>query len=71
MLDAVAGDVAHGQRVQFIADSQREEYDVAELARRYGISRKTAYKWMARYESDGALGGHANPAINRHLKPRN
>lgn len=52
------------QRVQFIADSQREEYDVAELARRYGISRKTAYKWMARYESDGAAG-----LVNRSRRP--
>ena len=30
------------QRVQFIADCQRDEFDVADLARRYGISRKTA-----------------------------
>ena len=32
------------QRVQFIADYQRAVFDIAELARRYGISRKTAYK---------------------------
>ncbi len=30
--------------VQFIADYQRDVFDVADLARRYGISRKTAYK---------------------------
>lgn len=30
------------QRVRFIADYQRDEFDVAELARRYGISRKTS-----------------------------
>jgi len=36
------------QRVQFIADYQREVFDVADLARRYGISRKTAYKWISR-----------------------
>ena len=30
------------QRVQFIADVQRDVFVVAELARRYGISRKTA-----------------------------
>ena len=38
------------QRVQFIADYQRAVFDIAELARRYGISRKTAYKWIERYE---------------------
>jgi transposase InsO family protein len=44
------------QRVQFIADYQRDVFDVAELARRYGISRKTAYKWIDRYAADGPGG---------------
>lgn len=44
------------QRVQFIADYQRDESNVAELARRYGISRKTAYKWVERYQVDGPRG---------------
>ena len=44
------------QRVQFIADYQRDACNVAELARRYGISRKTAYKWMDRYQTDGPGG---------------
>jgi putative transposase len=42
------------QRVQFIADYQRDVFDVAELARRYDISRKTAYKWIDRYAAGGA-----------------
>lgn len=44
------------QRVQFIADVQRGVFSVAELARRYGVSRKTAYKWLDRYEGDGPAG---------------
>jgi putative transposase len=44
------------QRVQFIADYQRDVFDVAELARRYGISRKTAYKWIGRYAATGPDG---------------
>ena len=40
------------QRVQFIADFQRGVFDVADLARRFGISRKTAYKWIDRYAAD-------------------
>ncbi len=44
------------QRVQFIADYQRDVFDVAGLARRYGISRKTAYKWIDRYEVGGPAG---------------
>ena len=41
------------QRVQFIADYQRDVFAVAELARRYDISRKTAYKWIDRYAAGG------------------
>ena len=44
------------QRVQFIADYQRDDCDVAALARRYAISRKTAYKWLDRYMTDGPAG---------------
>src|SRR5713226_7241827 len=44
------------QRMQFIADYQRDVFDVADLARRYGISRKTAYKWMDRYDAAGPAG---------------
>lgn len=44
------------QRVQFIGDYQRGVFDVADLARRYGISRKTAYKWIDRYAADGPAG---------------
>src|SRR5919112_3392699 len=40
------------QRVAFIADWLRDEWTMTELAERYGISRKTAYKWLARYEAD-------------------
>ena len=63
------------QRVQFIADYQRDVFDVADLARRYGISRKTAYKWIDRYDAAVARRGccdrsrrpahcpHATPAL--------
>lgn len=41
------------QRTRFIADYQREVFTIVELAERYQISRKTAYKWIARYEDGG------------------
>jgi transposase InsO family protein len=44
------------QRVAFIAEWLREEGTMTELAERYQISRKTAYKWVERYESDPAHG---------------
>ncbi|WP_223807821.1 helix-turn-helix domain-containing protein, partial [Marinobacter sp. R17] len=36
--------------MQFIADWLRSEHGVSDLARGYGISRKTAYKWIRRYQ---------------------
>jgi transposase-like protein len=38
------------QRILFIADYLRQISNVRELCRQYGISRKTAYKWIARYQ---------------------
>jgi len=40
------------QRVAFIVDWLRAEWTMTELAERYAISRKTAYKWVDRYEED-------------------
>lgn len=40
------------QRVAFIADWLQDEWTMTELAERYAISRKTAYKWVDRYEAD-------------------
>jgi transposase InsO family protein len=44
------------QRTQFIADYLREVLSVSELCDLYGISRKTAYKWIDRYLRQGPTG---------------
>ena len=44
------------QRTQFIADYLREVQSVSELCDQYGISRKTAYKWIDRYLRQGPAG---------------
>ena len=44
------------QRVAFIADWLRDEWTMTELAERYQISRKTAYKWVDRYDGGSAAG---------------
>lgn len=44
------------QRIALIADWLRDESSMTELAARYGVSRKTAYKWVARFEADPAHG---------------
>jgi putative transposase len=43
-------------RTQFIADCLRELNTISEICRQYEISRKTAYKWLARYDAEGAAG---------------
>jgi putative transposase len=37
------------QRKQFIDEYMTDEHSVAELCRRFGVSRKTGYKWIKRY----------------------
>ena len=44
------------QRTQFIADYLREVLSVTELCDLYGVSRKTAYKWIERYLRQGPAG---------------
>lgn len=44
------------QRVRFIAAMASCEYTMTELCREFGISRRTGYKWSARYCQDGARG---------------
>jgi putative transposase len=44
------------ERIRLIALINEGQTSVSELSRAFGISRKTVYKWMARYEQLGAAG---------------
>lgn len=44
------------QKIQMIGDWLDREYDITELSKMYAISRKTVYKWIARYEAEGVNG---------------
>ncbi len=44
------------QRQRFLEDYQSNYYSIAELAERFGISRRTAHKWINRYKQDGQAG---------------
>jgi transposase len=41
------------QRRLFINDHRHSVFPFTELCARYGISRKTGYKWIARFEGGG------------------
>lgn len=43
-------------RQQFIREYQQSVFSVTYLAEHFGISRKTAYKWIARYAAEGTAG---------------
>jgi transposase InsO family protein len=57
------------ERQEFVAFACREEANIAALCRRFGISRKTAYKWLARAEAgqtclaDRSRRPHRSPGI--------
>jgi len=44
------------EKILFIADYLREAGNFSQLCERYGISRKTGYKWVERYQSAGLEG---------------
>jgi putative transposase len=47
---------AMNERILMIAEFRKGELSVAELCRRYGVSRRTGHKWLARYEEEGVGG---------------
>ena len=51
------------QKMQFIADYLRAELSMTELCELYGISRKTGYKFVNRYLSEGPLKMYAEHGI--------
>src|SRR4030065_153247 len=44
------------RRQRFLEDHRLDYYSITELAERFGISRRTAHKWIARSEHDGWAG---------------
>ena len=42
------------ERLQFVRDAQRDRFTMSELCALYGVSRRIGYKWLARYEAEGA-----------------
>jgi hypothetical protein len=44
------------RRLEFVEDARRGLYSMTELCARYAISRRVGYKWLARFEAEGADG---------------
>ena len=57
------------ERLRFVAACLEGSDTVVELCRRFGISRKTGYKWLGRYGSEG-VGGLSDRSRAPHSNPR-
>lgn len=57
-----------GLRREFVEFASVEGRNVAELCRRFGVSRKTAYKWLQRHQAAG-LDGLADRSRRPHRSP--
>lgn len=57
------------ERMRFVLAVQSDTETVAACCRRFGISRKTGYKWLERFESEGA-GGLGDRSRSPHRSPR-
>lgn len=57
------------QRFEFVVLASQSGLALCELCRRFGISRKTGYKWLARYQTGGAE-ALADRSRRPHRSPR-
>lgn len=46
---------AMSERIHFVVDALSGDETISDVCRRYGISRKTGYKWLGRYREVGRL----------------
>jgi putative transposase len=55
------------ERAKFVLEVQRDELNMAEICRRYGISRQTGYKWLERHAEGGlgAMGDRSHAPMRR------
>ena len=51
------------ERIRFVVEALKEEDSMSGVCQRFGISRKTGYKWLARYQSVGAGPKRATRAV--------
>lgn len=58
---------AMDQKMRMVGDWLNEECTITQLGEMYGVSRKTIYKWIGRYQMEGPIGLEERPrAPKRH-----
>jgi transposase len=58
------------ERIRFVVAALRGEESTSAVCRRFGISRKTGYKWLARYKSVGSLSELCEQSRRPRQNPR-
>ena len=58
------------ERMRFVTDWERDLYSTVELCERYGVSRKTGYKWIERFEREGPDGLRERSRAPHHCPHR-
>jgi len=58
------------ERVRFVLETQLGLFTMTELSQRYGISRKTGYKWLNRFNEQGIEGIREHSRAPRHCPHR-
>ena len=57
------------QPEEFFVLASVEGANLSELCGRFGVSRKTGYKWLARYVADGVEGGRPVSSAVNTIRP--
>lgn len=58
------------ERIRFVVEAVQGHETMQGLCARYGISRKTGYKWLRRWEALGSLGALDEQSRRPHRSPR-
>ena len=58
------------ERIRFVVEAVQGHETMQGLCARYGVSRKTGYKWLRRWEALGSLGALDEQSRRPHRSPR-
>ena len=58
------------ERLAFVRDLESGHWSMSELCERYGISRPTGYKWLARHQAGGRTGLDDRSRMPQHCPHR-
>src|SRR5690606_19436322 len=57
------------KRLEFVKLASQDGANISEIARRFGVSRPTAYKWLGRYDDEEVASSLADQSRRPHSSP--